>query len=75
MKYEKTDQIAGLRCRTITHVAVSGKEMLYLRVWNDNDDNSVLINIGKGTFDKICNLVELDNIQKGGSDVLDNQST
>lgn len=72
MKYEKTDQVAGLRCRTITHVAVSGKEMHYLRVWNDDDNNSVLINIGIGTFDKICNLVKVDNIQEGGSDVLGN---
>ena len=77
MKYEKTDQVKGLRCRTITHENVNGKEILYLRVWNDNDDDesSVLINIGRRTFDKICGLVKnVDYIQEGGGNVLDNDS-
>ena len=52
-----------------------GKELFYLRLWNEDEDE-VVINIGKGTFEKVCRLVTygVDNVQEGVSNELDNGS-
>ena len=63
-----------LLAKPISHIAVSGKTMYYLKVWKDKEDNIELVNVRKTTFEKLKKLYGVGNVQKGGGNVLDNNS-
>lgn len=46
-----------MQIATIEHTDVRGNVLLYLKITNDNN-NSVLVNIGKKTFDNIKTLTQ-----------------
>lgn len=68
-----------LRVETISMInPVKGRELFYLKFIQG--DKNYVINVGKGTFEAVKALIDgenikenVDNVQEGGADVLDNK--
>lgn len=68
-----------LRVETISMTnPIKGRELFYLRFIQG--ENNYVINVGKGTFEAVKDLIDGENkvdnvvsVQEGGTDVLDNK--